>query len=366
MIDMANRGLKHRVRSGKNYSRCLGGVFSAALLVLLSWHSPAAAENWAQRLGYPPEAKVLILYGTQMGVAHEINTAGAQGFEAGTIRSVGVLTPAPWFEQFATWCRQHPDADVGINLTLNSDISGYRWGPVSSRDQVAGLVDADGYLCASLTQTTANAPAEEVKREIDAQIHKAQAAGIRPGHLAPYMGTLFARPDLMEIYLSTARKHWIPAVVIELTPEHISWFRANGVPLDQRTVDLVLDYPLPKLDDLRFVPAAESLDEKRAALLATIDGLSPGITQIIFRPAIESEAIKALDPDWQQRVWESQLLVDPALQERLAAADVVLTDWKEIMRRYDGPAPEANERAESEPPVVPAADETPVVPEPRQ
>ena len=47
-------------------------------------------------------------------------------------------------------------------------------------------------------------------------------------------------------------------------------------------IALLEDYPLPKVDDLRFVGPAESYEAKKTAFLKMLGELKPGITQIAF------------------------------------------------------------------------------------
>lgn len=41
----------------------------------------------------------------------------------------------------AEYTRNHPEADVGVHLTLTSEWNHYRWGPHSTRDPASGLLD---------------------------------------------------------------------------------------------------------------------------------------------------------------------------------------------------------------------------------
>ncbi|RIK73682.1 MAG: hypothetical protein DCC67_17620 [Planctomycetota bacterium] len=160
------------------------------------------------------------------------------------------------------------------------------------------------------------------------------------------------RPDLIELYLRLAREHWIPAVVVELTPEHIERFAAQGVPMPDDVIELLADYPLPKVDDLKLVPAAGSYDEKKAALVAQLNELQPGITQIALRPALPSEGLPRITADWQQRVWDAEPLLDDDVAAALRETGVAVTDWRDLMRRFEGgpePAP-AESRGESSAP----------------
>ena len=117
---------------------------------------------------------------------------------------------------------------------------------VSARSEIPSLVTAEGDPWRTVLQFSLNAKPEEVERELHAQILKARAAGIEISHLTGYHGSVFSRVDLAAAYLSTARKYWIPALVIVLTPEHVERFRREGFPLDQQLIDLIQNYPLPK------------------------------------------------------------------------------------------------------------------------
>jgi hypothetical protein len=144
---------------------------------------------------------------------------------------------------------------------------------------------------------------------------------------------------LIEVYLRIARQNWIPAMVVELTPEQVERFRRQGFPLPDDIIALLANYPLPKVDDLRIVGPADTYEAKKQGFLTLVRELSAGLTQIALHPAAESDALKRIMPDWQQRVWDARLMGDDDVRAALAADGVVLTDWREIMRRFQGPTP---------------------------
>jgi hypothetical protein len=158
-------------------------------------------------------------------------------------------------------------------------------------------------------------------------------------------GVLFSRVDLGRIYLRLAQEYWIPAVVVDLKPEMLDAFAANGVPLDPEMTALIASYPLPKLDELRVVPDAQSYEAKRAALIDMLTQLPPGLTEIYFRPAEESGALKRLSPRWQQMVWDRDLLLDPVVRTHIAEQDIVLSNWREVMERFEGRLPAEDKEA---------------------
>jgi hypothetical protein len=257
----------------------------------------ARATTWADRLGFPEGSKVILLHAGEAGLAYETNAAAKRLFDAGVIKSVAGMAPAPWFADFAKWAKTQPAADVGLELTINSELADYRFQPVASDGQVASLVDVDGNLWRLPLQTASNAFAEDVAIELRAQLARAKAAGWRPTHLSAHLGALLERPDLIDAYLRLAREEWIPATVVELTPEIVESLGQEGYPLPEDVIAAFDEYPLPKLDALRFVPDGASYDAKKRALLEIVRDLPPGLTQIEFRPAVASEALSRIVDD---------------------------------------------------------------------
>ncbi len=326
---------------------------AATSLLALVAANCARSETWAERLGFDAGKKVIIIHAQEMGLCFETNAAGRRLCEQGAACSSTAMAPCPWFADYAAWSRGHKRADAGLALTLNSPWRRYRWQPLARDEQVGSLVDQEGFLWRTVMQTTVSADVEEVELELRAQIMRAQMAGLRPTHLTTELGTLFTRLDLAQLYLRLAREYWIPAVVVELTPEHIERFRHMGFPLPEELTEAIQDYPLPKVDDLQFAPAGATFEEKKQKFLQLIDGLSPGLTSVEIFPAVDSPALRRIVDDAQQRVWDAQLLQDHDVKARLAADDVEVTTWREIMQRFEGTtdagAPAASSLTEPQP-----------------
>ena len=119
-------------------------AWPASLLLLagcqISCFLPEEGKTWAERLGYPPGRRVLIVHADDVGMCYEANEATQQYLESGRIQSASVMVPCPWFPAFAKWYAEHPEHDVGLHLTLTSEWRIYRWGPVSNaRDVPAAM-----------------------------------------------------------------------------------------------------------------------------------------------------------------------------------------------------------------------------------
>src|SRR5262249_3064 len=151
-------------------------------------------KSIAERLGYPAGAKLLILHADDLAVAHSEDAASFDALDKHAVTSASIMVPCPWLTEVAAYAKAHPDADLGLHLTLTSEWKTYHWGSVESKDKVPSLYDPSGYLWPETAPAAQNLKADEVEREVRAQIEKAIAMGIHPTHLDSHMGVLFSRP----------------------------------------------------------------------------------------------------------------------------------------------------------------------------
>jgi len=166
--------------------------------------SPTAAKTLVERLGYPPDTKLLIVHADDLGMAHSINVASIKGLETGLVSSASIMIPCSWLPEIAAYARTHPEADLGLHLTLTSEWSLYRWGPVLAKERVPSLLDSGGYFYATETEAAAHIDPKEAEAEIRAQIARARALGIQPTHLDSHMGTLYQNQALFETLFRVA------------------------------------------------------------------------------------------------------------------------------------------------------------------
>jgi predicted glycoside hydrolase/deacetylase ChbG (UPF0249 family) len=311
----------------------IGIVF--ALFATQTVKSARAQGTWAERLGFPHGQRVVIVHASDMGAAYECNAAGQRLLTEGQVQSASVMVPAPWFEEFAEWRRANQNHDVGVTLSLTCPSPIYRWRPISSREQVPSLVSTDGYFWTSVHQVALNANLEEVEQELRAQIALARSSGLRPTHITTHLGTMVTRRDLVELYIRLAREHWLPAVMVEMTPETVRQFKAEGVHLTDEIVQMVKDYPLPKLDHIRTLRDADRYELLKKAFTELVINLPPGLTQIMTTPADDSPALQRITPRAVQRVWHARLLADPDVWTLMKEQQIVLTDWRAIMKRFE-------------------------------
>ncbi len=189
-------------------------VVSFIFLVLAVNNAIAQTKTIAERLGYPADSKLLIIHADDLAVAHSEDAASFDALDKHAVTSASIMVPCPWLTEVAAYAKDHPDADLGLHLTLTSEWKTYRWGPVESKDKVPSLLDPSGYLWPETDQAARNLKPEEVEREVRAQIEHAIAVGIHPTHLDSHMGVLFSRPELFAIYVKVAHEYKLPFLAV--------------------------------------------------------------------------------------------------------------------------------------------------------
>jgi predicted glycoside hydrolase/deacetylase ChbG (UPF0249 family) len=175
--------------------RILTWLLSASAL---AFHPPPAATvsvqrtrpSLAERLGYSAQAKLLIVNGDDLGLSYAVNTASIDAIESGLMTSATIMVPCPWFPEIAAYAKANPSRDFGVHLTHTSEWEPYRWGPVSDRRDVPGLLTAEGYFASTTEAVHERATLTELETEARAQIRKALGAGIDVTHLDSHMGVL--------------------------------------------------------------------------------------------------------------------------------------------------------------------------------
>ena len=106
------------------------------------------------------------------------------------------MIPTPWVTEVAEYVKTHPNADLGLHLTMNAEWNTYRWGGIASRDKTQSLHDPDGTLPRETGTVAKRAKQDEVERELRAQIDRAYAIGIKPTDVDSHMSALYETPEL--------------------------------------------------------------------------------------------------------------------------------------------------------------------------
>ncbi|UCF35909.1 MAG: polysaccharide deacetylase family protein [Acidobacteriota bacterium] len=293
------------------------------LLVLPLTAQVESEETLAARLGYPPDAKLLIVHADDLGLAHSVNQAIFTALDRGLVTSSSLMVPCGWLLEVAEWAKSHPEADLGIHLTLTSEWKNYKWGPVLGRSAVPSLVDPNGFLWAGVTEVVQNHQLEEVEREIRAQIELAKSVGIEPTHLDSHMGTLFRGPELLGLFLKIGREYKLPL----LLPRMLIGMAPFAKEL-LRPEDIVIDNLFMLMPSHRAQGFADAYRQ-------AIENLQPGVTEIIIHPGLDNEELRGISvdhPDYgaEWRQLDLDFFTSDATSRLLEENGVKLLTWREI------------------------------------
>ncbi|HUA35435.1 MAG TPA: polysaccharide deacetylase family protein [Candidatus Binataceae bacterium] len=246
----------------------------------------------SERLGYSKDARVLIVNADDFGMCHDANQATIEGLTHGLFTSSSILVTCPWFEEAADFARSHPDADLGVHLTLNSEWSRYKWGPVLGARAVPSLIDEGGYLWPDVPKVFERDHLDEAERELRAQIEKALLAGIDVTHLDSHMGPLHFRADYHELYLRLARDYRLPIRLAGRSRLETMGFHSI---VEQIERDGIV-HP-----DHLFFEGPSSPEDTSKYWTSLIRSLRPGATEILCHPAYAREELRACAHDPEQR-----------------------------------------------------------------
>ena len=300
--------------------RCL-----SVILLFVASSLPVAAQTRtiAERLGYPRDAKLLILHADDLGFAHSADAASFDALDKGVISSASIMVPTPWITEVAAYARAHPDGDLGLHLTLTSEWQTYRWGSVASSDKVPSLLDPDGTFPNNDSTVAVRAKQEEIEIELRAQIQRAMALGIRPTHLDSHMGSLFSTPALLATYVKLAHEYHLPFLALKSNP-----FGDAPMPLAPN------DIPLDALIQAFEVATPEKWKE---FYLNAIANLKPGLTEIIVHLGHDDAELQAVTVNhepwgsaWRQRDYD--VVNSPEFKKALQDNKVILIKWRDLQK----------------------------------
>jgi predicted glycoside hydrolase/deacetylase ChbG (UPF0249 family) len=283
-----------------------------------------AGTTVQERMGYPANARLLIIHADDLGMNHSVNRATFEALEKHWITSSSILVPCPWFPEVARWSQTHPDADLGIHLALNSEWTDFRWGPVSPKDQVPSLLDQQGYLPLLETVPAQQAKIPEVNAELHAQITRARGAGIRISHFDTHMTALMQSPELLELYEHLGNEYKLPILLdrsgSRLLPAGVT------LPQDQALIDSIIE-----------ISPGIAPDQWTHWYEQTLSTLKPGVYMMIVHLAHDDDEMRGATwdhPDWGSawRQHDLDMVSSSEFQQFLKQQNFTLVKWSDVAK----------------------------------
>jgi predicted glycoside hydrolase/deacetylase ChbG (UPF0249 family) len=281
-----------------------------------------------ERLGLPRGTRAAIVHADDIGMCHAANVAFWEDQASGIVTSGSVMMPCPWVPEMAAWCRAHPEADVGVHLTLTSEWEGYRWRPISTCDPASGLIDEGGYMWRSVEALHQHMDPDAAAAELRAQVALALDLGIDVTHIDTHMGAV-AHPQLAPVYLALMREYQVPAMLPRLSASEL---QARGI--DQSTGQMLARAweelaanGLPVLDGVVTALAeGHELETYRQGF----DRLPAGLSHAIVHPAAPGYEVEVITRSAAQRLADYRMMLNPALKAYLAEQGIRLVGYRQL------------------------------------
>jgi hypothetical protein len=217
-------------------------------------------------LGAQDPAEIrLVVRSDDMGVAQSVNEGCLRSCTDGLARTIEVVVPGPWYVDAVRMLKDRADIDVGLHLCLTSEWENVKWGPLT---KAPSLTDANGHFFPMTRQRKdfppnsgfldAGPKADEVERELRAQIERIRRDLPRVSHLTAHMGTAVSTPEFKAIVQRLAEEYKLPLEA-------------------------------PGLRSVRgFGGAKKTAEQKEADLVAILENLGPGTWLIVEHPATDT------------------------------------------------------------------------------
>ncbi len=264
-------------------------------------------------LGYPADARLLIVNADDFGMCQAINEAISRTLLAGLVHSTSLMVPCPWALHAMHLLAENPALSFAVHLTVIGEAAHYRWRPLSSPDKVRSLVDATGYFVSfdHMAALLAQAKLGELETEFRAQIEAVLAARLQPTHLDWHSLRLGGRDDICDLMLGLAREYGL-ALRVTGRP-WIAAVQSHGLPTNDH--DLLDSFSLPTVD-------------KSARYAQLLRELPVGLSEWAVHPGLATPELRAIQPDGAAvRQADYDFLMSPAAQAIVQAEGIILVDY---------------------------------------
>jgi predicted glycoside hydrolase/deacetylase ChbG (UPF0249 family) len=277
-------------------------------------------------------ARRLIINADDFGLSGGVNRGILHACAAGTLSSASLLVNAPGFADAVRAARDAPGLGLGLHLNLTA---GH---PVSAPTEVPSLCDRRTGRFHPLTRLVARALAQrldpsEVAAECAAQIERFRATDLRPTHLDGHQH-VHVLPGVWQPVVAAAQRAGIAIVRVPLEPlREVAWrpIAAVGQALLAGAVRLATwgASPPRRADHFRGFALTGRRDFAER-LLALLDRLEPGVTELMVHPGYPDEDLAGWVRYGAGRESELAGLTSAAVRARLRRGDIDLIDFGDV------------------------------------
>lgn len=289
----------------------LNGFFRIFLFISAILVSPtsglAEAPTYAERLGWPAGTRAIILHVDDAGRSHSSNMGTIKSIEDGIATSTSIMMPRTGAAEFVEYIKAHPAVDAGLHLDLGRGAS-----------------------------------PDKVEKDIRSQIDKASSMGITPTHLDGE-GAMQFNTQFTDRFVKVAIEKKIPLLFYGGHMQYISTEAGANKELFLSIAKKLWHSGLPVIDDILAQRShSNNYEERKAELIKLLREMRPGITEIIFHCSMKTndsgtdESAESPGPAGDMGLegeMDVRLLTDPDIKAFINSEGIVLTTWRELMKR---------------------------------
>lgn len=281
----------------------------------------APNSQTSQLLGYPADARLLIVNADDFGMCHAVNEAIVGTLKTGVVRSTSLMVPCPGALHATRFLADHPEIPFGVHLTAISDSVNNRWRPVTAREKVPSLLDKGppgqaGYFYDfdHMPEFLAQVSLDELEIEFRAQIEAVLAAGLEPTHLDWHSLRIRDRADIFEVMFRLAREYGLASRVASRSA--IEKLQSRGLPAHDHDV----------LDSYLLDPVT-----KAARYAELLHELPVGLSEWAVHPGLDSAELRAIEPGGAHiRQADFDFLTSRQAKDIVREEGVILLDYRAL------------------------------------
>jgi chitin disaccharide deacetylase len=287
--------------------------------------SEATMTNTSQTnrlLGYPDDARLLLINADDFGVCQSINTAILRTLTDGLVCSTTLMVPCPWSSHAMDLLKEQPEIAFGVHLTVMCDIANCRYAPLTRRETVPSLIDEAGYFYSfdRMSAFLAQVRLDELEAEWRAQIEAVLAAQLTPTHLDWHCLRLGNRTDIVDLMVALAKEYGLACRVVGR--QAIAQVQRQGLPTN--------DYDF--LDSFGL-----ELNGKAARYAQLLRDLPVGLSEWAVHPGFDTAELRAIQPEGVAiRQSDFDFLMSQAARDLVEAEGIILLDYRPLQAVWSG------------------------------
>lgn len=267
-------------------------------------------------LGYPPDARLLIVNADDFGMCHSVNDAVIRAFENGLLQSTTLMVPCPWSLHAMRFLADQPEIPFGVHLTVISDWADYPWGPLTPKEKVPSLIESSGYFYNfdGMPEFLANVNFDELEMEFRAQIETVLNFGLHPTHIDWHSLRISERHDIPQLMFDLAREYKLAMRVAGDSWTQV--VQTKGLPTN--------DYHF--MDSYHIDPAT-----KASTYAQMLHEMPAGLSEWAVHPALDTPELLAIEREANHiRQSDFDFLMSQEAKEIIYKEGIILLDYRPL------------------------------------